>query len=935
MKIYTGYPGGITKITNDKGFYQTEDLVNVISVYVNQADVTGITYTLALEFLRADGRKTTIYTEDRFASGEATTLTEENVTYDIHNFTLTNTQLAVAGALAFTCYINILNSGVVEKRGVLFNAVSNVRKTVTYSANTIFVVSEDDEDVPIIVADMKTAIETLSGQLASKVNKADIADNLTTNDSSKVLSAKQGKVLKDTIDGVQEELDSIQALENLNNIVGTYAELEALITIGEATEYQLNAKVQVLNDSTHDNNSTLYNLDSLDIENGLVQNYIWRFVGYYDGYNKEQIDEIINDFEQSVTDNFNELSGQLEGALTEQDEKIESLGTLQPSGADTTEHITNKTAPDGIWISTTDGHWYYWDGTQYVDGGVYQATELPDDVVSIDGSQLKDQNGNNVYPKVNGDSIPIDYTMKSYDFNYSNLITAYNMEYGHWASDGGATGTTQYVRTVNQISFKKNVKYRITVSSTFSGNFVAIKPYENGQVMGSATTLTKGQIIDYTGTYDWRLYIYDSTSTLTPSQAVNIVTVVDLSFDFDNIKDTITTISNNLNTFAYKNLIGNSDFEYGHWASNGGATGTTQFIRTKSNVTFEKGVLYRITFLKSAPFGTMTLRPYENGQLVGSVVQLGKNQTITFVGNYDWRLYAYIGSTQVDFSLIHNYFIIEKVETQKTFFVGSNRAFTRLRDGVAEAIKYPNSIVYVDSGTYDLLDEFSTEITNDLTSQYGIKLENGVHLIFSSGAKVTANYNGSSVNVANYFSPFYLGDVNYNFLNDDRVNPIKGFTLENLDISAGNVRYCVHDEGGEINSKVTTKYISCRMTRTADGTSYIQCIGGGCAKNHYVYIENCYFNSEAISELSPLVSYHNNGNSNISNAQSNIFISNCYFGENGTFRVTYHGTSTLLSKAYCNNNSLAGNPIIKHEVATDTDKPENFELISYNNEVRS
>ena len=218
MKIYTGYPGGITKITNDKGFYQTEDLANVISVYVNQADVTGITYTLALEFLRADGRKTTIYTEDGFASGEATTLTEENVTYDIHNFTLTNTQLAVAGALAFTCYINILNSGVVEKRGVLFNAVSNVRKTVTYSANTIFAVSEDDEDVPTIVADMKRAIESLSNQLAGKVNTADIADNLTTNNSSKVLSAKQGYILKAMLDTLTSTTYTKAQTDNLLNL---------------------------------------------------------------------------------------------------------------------------------------------------------------------------------------------------------------------------------------------------------------------------------------------------------------------------------------------------------------------------------------------------------------------------------------------------------------------------------------------------------------------------------------------------------------------------------------------------------------------------------------------------------------------------------------------------------------------------------------------
>ena len=204
MKIYTGYPSGITKISKDKDFYQTEDLSNVITVYVNQADVTGITYSLVLEFLRADGRKTTIYTEDAFAAGDDTTLTEDGITYDIHNFTLTDTQLAVAGTLAFTCYINILNSGVIEKRGVLFNAVSNIRKTVTYSANTIFVVSEDEDDVPIIVADMKTAIETLSNQLTGKVNTSSIADDLTTNDSSKVLSAKQGKVLKDTIDALDD-----------------------------------------------------------------------------------------------------------------------------------------------------------------------------------------------------------------------------------------------------------------------------------------------------------------------------------------------------------------------------------------------------------------------------------------------------------------------------------------------------------------------------------------------------------------------------------------------------------------------------------------------------------------------------------------------------------------------------------------------------------
>ena len=36
----------------------------------------------------------------------------------------------------------------------------------------------------------------------NKVNKSDIADNLTTNDSTKVLSAKQGKILNDSINAI-------------------------------------------------------------------------------------------------------------------------------------------------------------------------------------------------------------------------------------------------------------------------------------------------------------------------------------------------------------------------------------------------------------------------------------------------------------------------------------------------------------------------------------------------------------------------------------------------------------------------------------------------------------------------------------------------------------------------------------------------------------
>ena len=40
------------------------------------------------------------------------------------------------------------------------------------------------------------------------MNKSDIVNNLTTNDATKVLSAQQGKVLKDYVDGLVGDIEN-------------------------------------------------------------------------------------------------------------------------------------------------------------------------------------------------------------------------------------------------------------------------------------------------------------------------------------------------------------------------------------------------------------------------------------------------------------------------------------------------------------------------------------------------------------------------------------------------------------------------------------------------------------------------------------------------------------------------------------------------------
>lgn len=57
---------------------------------------------------------------------------------------------------------------------------------------------------------------------------------------------------------------------------------------------------------------------------------------------------------------------------------INSMNQLRPSGTDTSTNILAFTQNKGIYIATDNGHWYYWNGTQYADGGAYQASVIAD-----------------------------------------------------------------------------------------------------------------------------------------------------------------------------------------------------------------------------------------------------------------------------------------------------------------------------------------------------------------------------------------------------------------------------------------------------------------------------------------------------------------------------------------------------------------------------
>ena len=72
---------------------------------------------------------------------------------------------------------------------------------------------------------------------------------------------------------------------------------------------------------------------------------------------------------QSKIDNLDEKSNSINDNLQSQ---IKGLASGSPLAANSIEEMTDTTR---IYVNITDGHWYYYNGISWVDGGVYQATE--------------------------------------------------------------------------------------------------------------------------------------------------------------------------------------------------------------------------------------------------------------------------------------------------------------------------------------------------------------------------------------------------------------------------------------------------------------------------------------------------------------------------------------------------------------------------------
>lgn len=273
------------------------------------------------------------------------------------------------------------------------------------------------------------------------------------------------------------------------------------------------------------------------------------------------------------------------------------------------------------------------------------------------------------------------------------------------------------------------------------------------------------------------------------------------------------------------------------------------------------------------------------------------------------------------------YYYKEPFDYTKIIKVGNGELYTKLIDGINEAMHYHNAIVYIGEGTYDLYNEFGadyfTTYDYETTKDEGLKIGNGIHLIFSPKSKVVFNYTGDNESVQFYFSPF----------NAD----IGDFTIENLNLECSRCRYAIHDDNGYNTKNYTHKYINCNIKcDNTNNSRWItaQCIGAGFGDEGLVIIDGCYFKSVPRADLigglfDCAVSYHSCGKKGAKG--SKLILKNSYFDDTNTLRLGYYGSAEN-SNIYVSACSFGSEIIVTNEIESATTN--NLILKEWSNEIR-
>ena len=271
-------------------------------------------------------------------------------------------------------------------------------------------------------------------------------------------------------------------------------------------------------------NKAIYNALEGKVNNSELNNY----------YQTSEIDDLMN----NVANTYETIQNH-NTDITRLTNQISSLENGNPIPVSSISEMTDTTK---TYVNTTDGHWYYYDGTEWADGGIYQAVVIsPDDpeIVSINNKLDYGIDEHNIL-------------LKNYRYGNKNNLTL-NLSTGGLTDNNGViaiSSSSSYYNTM--INCNGNRVYRINTKTSTSNTYpyYAYSVDLDGKINGSylhkrnkASYLNEVIILPK---YTDKLYIMTSSAIgeLTVEEYINI--------PYDNYITPINLLDySSLNKYAY------------------------------------------------------------------------------------------------------------------------------------------------------------------------------------------------------------------------------------------------------------------------------------------------------------------------------------------------------------------------------------------------
>lgn len=673
------------------------------------------------------------------------------------------------------------------------------------------------------------------------------------------------------IPSVNQNGNAVQELQNL------YIDLNSYVT-----HYFDNLDVQ-----QEINNK----LDDM-VTSGVFENTLSIYFNSLENQYNQKYNEIYTDIHEEIEN----LDSDFQNNIDELKTKINSVVSTPVFAVSSTSEMTDTSK---VYVNTTDGKWYYYNDTNWVAGGTYQSNVIANNSIDV-GKTNFIQTGDQLFDR----NDLLDNTRIS----FSTGVTSTNSDYK----------TSNFAPVNPGDSLYPNNVYRADLCY-----------FDQNKTFVSGVNLlnTDAQTVP-SGVYYIRCSVQNSQCALfSIGKRANVqnspfyyqIPKLSKPIKENEIKPyNCEFITEGINKFNSINLTEGKFLNYSNGFENTNVSFCySDFQRCKPSTTYyvKNGLDDQICFFDEN-------KNYVGGALVGADLSFTTNANTYF---YIISLpISRVSSTMVceNSSELENYipysFSINGLNNN-VFYVGSTRSITSLKEGIETVSEILNATLYVDPGTYDLIDEFGSsyfENFNASQSNVGLVLKNNIHVIFSPQAKVVCNYEGDNTYVKQRFAPFNSG--------------VLGFTIENLNLECSNVRYAIHDDRGNGSDFYKNHYINCNIfidnSANLDWGS-TQCIGGGLAYNGEVIIENCVFRSyRSTYTINNAVSYHNCA---FANAQSKITIKDCYFKDENSIRISQYGVSTKKTDVIITNNRLGHAIDLRPE--TEESTTENFNVMAWNN----